>query len=420
MKTTTKKTSRRTTKKRGETKSATRQRTAATQTRKKATTKRASTNKVAAKKVVTKKVAAKKVAAKKITAKRATAKAAAARSSTTGAAGGRTRTGSAKKTTTSARKTTAATRAKVAKATPRKPPPQRGSAASQQLHRAIFIDVENTSSQAALLDVLESLKIDRATQVVQLTAVGNWRMIGQQMGRELAQLGARLVHSAPARGVRDWSDLWIAVAAGSWIATASPGDILEIISNDRAFDAVGDAAAARGVVYHRIPHRRGAAAPKSSTAAAPKRRSRSRRPRRSSATAEAAPTRSTDTTSVWPSDRAPHKASGEAPHGASGEQMVELVQRLAEGRSIPWVNLDVLENALKEQGFSRPPNSPRLVTRLRRMKDFEVDSHGRVRLTGATAGPATKLQPIEGGGDSERAAPARRKRRRRKPSAAES
>jgi hypothetical protein len=46
------------------------------------------------------------------------------------------------------------------------------------------------------------------------------------------------------------------------------------------------------------------------------------------------------------------------------------------------VNLDVLENALKASGFARPAGSARLVTRLRKLKDFEVSEHGKVRLSG--------------------------------------
>jgi hypothetical protein len=286
--------------------------------------------------------AAKPVAAKRTAAKKATAKAA-----------------TRKKRTSKAKATPGRDQARAAGGRPR---------------RAIYIDVENTSSRATLLSVIDSLGIDRRAASVELFAVGNWRAVGQQVARELAGLGAQLVHSAPARGVRDWSDLWIAVAAGSWIALAEPGDKLEIISNDRAFDAVGDAAAARGVLYERVPHRRSASTATTAEPAAedkPKRRRR-RRPRRSGESAE-----STEATE--------HKKAASSPpeedaHGASRDQMVELLERLSEGRSSPWVNLDVLEAALKREGFSRPPNSPRLVTRLRRLKDFEVDSHGRVRL----------------------------------------
>ena len=49
------------------------------------------------------------------------------------------------------------------------------------------------------------------------------------------------------------------------------------------------------------------------------------------------------------------------------------------------MNLDVLETALKHEGFSRPPGSLRLVTRLRNLKDVEVDAHGRVRIPPAAA-----------------------------------
>src|SRR5271169_5132487 len=75
--------------------------------------------------------------------------------------------------------------------------------------RSIFIDVENTSSETDLLKVLDHLGIDRTKHTTELTAVGNWKSVGTRVGRTLAGLGAHLVHSAPAPGVRDWSDLWI-------------------------------------------------------------------------------------------------------------------------------------------------------------------------------------------------------------------
>ena len=69
-----------------------------------------------------------------------------------------------------------------------------------------------------------------------------------------------------------------------------------------------------------------------------------------------------------------------APHGATRDQMVAVIRRLTHGEPGRWVNVDVLEKALKAEGFSRPPGSPRLVTRLRTLKEVEVDAHGRVRL----------------------------------------
>jgi hypothetical protein len=290
-------------------------------------------------------------------------------------------------------------------------------------HRAIFIDVENTSSEEALSEVLDGLKIDRAAQPTELTAVGNWRAVGQRLARHLASLGAELVHSAPALGVRDWSDLWIAVAAGCWLGQASPGDVLEIVSNDRAFDAVGDAAAARGIVYHRLLHRRGAAAPAVASEPKPaarssrggRRRRRGGRPehRHVAAVAAAAPAVARSTHS----QPAAHLAI--EPHGATREQIVAVIDRLTNGDSGRWVNLDVLEKALKTEGFSRPPGSPRLVTRLRMMKDVEIDSHGRARIApDASPPPLLVDEPDTSETEKTAAAPKRRRRRRSKPASA--
>src|SRR2546422_8140305 len=68
--------------------------------------------------------------------------------------------------------------------------------------RTIFIDVENTSVEAALLAALDQLEIDRTAMPTELVAVGNWRVIGQHVARLLAQRGARLLHTAPATGVK--------------------------------------------------------------------------------------------------------------------------------------------------------------------------------------------------------------------------
>jgi hypothetical protein len=239
--------------------------------------------------------------------------------------------------------------------------------------RAIFIDVENASSEVDLVRVLESLHMDYTAQPTELTAVGNWRTAAQKVARRLASLGARLVHSAPVTGVRDWSDLWIATAAGVWLGQANAGDRLEIVSDDRAFDAVGDVSLALGVLFSRVPHRAGRVAePSSAPTEEPTRRSRPRRRRRSSAT----------TTREVAREPAPaDDDDGEQAHAAPPTAIHDLMTGLSAGRPGGWVNLDVLENALKASGFARPPGSARLVTRLRKLKDFEVSAHGKVRLS---------------------------------------
>src|SRR6266446_1831246 len=122
-------------------------------------------------------------------------------------------------------------------------------------HRAIFFDVENTSRAQHIARVIEHLQIDRRGYRTEFFAVGNWRVIGHDTARLLARHGADLVHSAPSVGVRDWSDLRIAVAAGAWLASARPGDVIEIVSDDRAFDAVGDVAAGLGITFRRLSYR---------------------------------------------------------------------------------------------------------------------------------------------------------------------
>lgn len=248
--------------------------------------------------------------------------------------------------------------------------------------RTIFIDVENTSHQAELEKVIDKLDIDRTRQPTRIVGVGNWRLIGQRLARQLASLGAQLVHSAPVSGVRDWSDLWIAVSAGLELGRAKAGDILEIVSNDRAFDAVGDSAAALGITFRRVTVST-SSTPSSSDESAPAKKSarRRRRPRgrggsrqaEANTTAPAAP----DEAPAPP--KAPASAAHE-PHGASHAQLTTVLSRLMGGDPERWVNLDVLEKALKEEGFSRPAGSPRLVTRLRHFADLEVSPHGRVRI----------------------------------------
>ena len=298
-----------------------------------------------------------------------------------------------KRATAPKSKTTAAKRPAAPKkrVPPKKrSPPAPSTAAPALQRRAIFVDVENTSSEADLLNVLDHLKVDRAAQRTELFALGNWKSVGTRVARTLASLGAQLMHSAPAVGVRDWSDLWIAVAAGRWLATAVPGDILDVVSDDRAFDAVGDAAAAAGVTFRRTSYRTvpRAAAPPPAAEPRPHRRRRGGRGRRPllthpSITREPQPAPAA--APEPPAPPAPHLSDEEA-HGASHEQISALLDRLAGGTS-RWINLDVLTTALKSEGFTRPPGSPRLVTRLRRMKDVEVSANGMVRLASGVAGP---------------------------------
>ncbi len=275
--------------------------------------------------------------------------------------------------------------------------------------RAIFVDVENSSRADHIGRVLDHLAIDRADRRVDLIAVGNWRVIGADSARLLARRGAQLVHSAPSTGVRDWSDLRIAVSAGVWLGSGRPGDLIEIISDDRAFDAVGDVAAVLGVEYRRLSYRglTGLAAASEeapTTEAQAPREGRGRRggrgrrrsgrggrsrfdqgargptPPRGGSPSQPPPARAPEPARVQPDADA---------HTAPHDELVEVVRELADHAPNGAVLIDTLARALKERGFSRPPGSPRLITRLRRIRQLQVSQTGRITLADGGRAAAT-------------------------------
>jgi hypothetical protein len=262
---------------------------------------------------------------------------------------------------------------------------------------AIFFDVENTSNPGHIERVVERLAIDRAGRSTEFFAVGNWRVIGHETGRVLARFGAQLMHSAPSTGVRDWSDLRIAVSAGVWLAGARPGDVLEIVSDDRAFDAVGDVAAALGITFHRLTARTlASAAPVESgrPAAADRGRRRGRRGRRSGRPggAETEPRRVEPRHIPAP---APAAAEPDEAHSAPHDELVLVVRELADRSPNGAVLIDTVARTLKARGFSRPPGSPRLVTRLRRIKELLVSPTGMISLVPGAMSRVEALPPVE-------------------------
>ena len=295
--------------------------------------------------------------------------------------------------------------------------------------RAIFFDVENASRPEHIARVIEHLEVDRTGRRTDFVAVGNWRVIGHDTARLLARHGAHLIHSAPSVGVRDWSDLRIAVGAGVWLAGARAGDVLEIITSDRAFDAVGDVAASLGIEFRRLSHQgiTGAAETRAPVREAP---TESRSAAIAVAAAGAVPgaigprrarplpspplrhlgARRLGSTlarsSPWSSPRRlrpspPGSRRAPAPQTAPRDELIAVVHDLMQRSPGRPLTLDTLANALKSRGFSRPPGSPRLITRLRRIKEIAlsrtgvitlVGSHDEVSTRGVRRGPA-RLDP---------------------------
>ena len=271
----------------------------------------------------------------------------------------------------------------------RMPPPE-PERPMPSVRRAIFFDVENTSRAEHIARVVDYLAVDRRGLRTDFVAVGNWRVIGHDTARLLARHGAHLVHSAPSVGVRDWSDLRIAVSAGVWLASARPGDVIEIVSDDRAFDAVGDVAVGLGITFRRLSYRglTGAApreeeAVKREPSAQTRGRGRGgRRGRRGGWRDRPAPP--PPAPAAAPSvprarGRDEHPPVGEQ-HTAPHDELVGIVRDLIGAAGGRVVTIDTLANALKSRGFSRPPGSPRLSTRLRRIKELTVSRSGALTL----------------------------------------
>jgi len=287
--------------------------------------------------------------------------------------------------------------------------------------RAIFLDVENTSRAQHLAHVINHLGVDPWDRRTELVAVANWRVVGHEAARLLAARGAYLVHSAPSTGVRDWSDLRIAVAAGIWLAAARPGDLIEIVSDDRAFDAVGDVAASLGIEFRRLSYRRLREAsgermvePEEQPVVTSPSGSGSRRRRRRRGRGQGGqpPTQGTDRRhdarggmrppggpGPQPGGRRPSHAprpQPEAPHTtAPHDELVSVVRGLVEASPKRSVSIDAVANALKSRGFQRPPGSPRLVTRLRRIREIVVSPSGTITLAEDGAASPTSPPAIE-------------------------
>ncbi len=252
--------------------------------------------------------------------------------------------------------------------------------------RAIFFDVENASQPGRIAKVIEHLAIDRLGCRTEFVAVGNWRVIGHETARMLARHGAQLVHTAPSTGVRDWSDLRIAVSAGAWLAAARPGDVLEIVSDDRAFDAVGDVAAGLGIAFRRLSSRSFTHTPEEAPRQAPEpRRSPERRGRRSPRTGHAPVVAVAEPRRAEPRHHEPAPLPPAGAHTAPHDEIIDIVRELAPGSSNGAVLIDTVERTLKARGFARPLGSPRLVTRLRRIKELSVSPTGMITLVGEAA-----------------------------------
>jgi hypothetical protein len=211
--------------------------------------------------------------------------------------------------------------------------------------------------------------------------------------------------------------------------------MIDIVSDDQAFDAVGDVASSLGIVFRRLSYRGLAGAPveelpelapeparessRSGDASRHRRRGGRYRGQRSGSASHSggrhAPSpRPVPAPRPAPVVERPEQdvdeevavTSGE-PHTAPHDEIVTVVSELMRAAPGRGVTIDSLANALKARGFRRPPGSPRLITRLRRIRDLVIDRTGQITLVGnGDRAIETVSAPVEPPLDEPREAPA--------------
>ncbi|HEY3189915.1 MAG TPA: hypothetical protein VGJ70_20665, partial [Solirubrobacteraceae bacterium] len=86
---------------------------------------------------------------------------------------------------------------------------------------------------------------------------------------------------------------------------------------------------------------------------------------------------------------------GPEPHTAPHDEIINVVHDLIRANPSRAVSIDTLANALKARGFSRPSGSPRLITRLRRLKEIELGRTGMITLVDSARGGEATPPPAE-------------------------
>jgi hypothetical protein len=99
-------------------------------------------------------------------------------------------------------------------------------------------------------------------------------------------------------------------------------------------------------------------------------------------------------------------------HTAPHDEIISVVRDLVERAGGRPVLIDTLAHALKARGFRRTPGSPRLITRLRRIRELSISPNGMISLVsgiephGGEPGPGEPALVSELGAPLDLEAPA--------------
>jgi hypothetical protein len=95
------------------------------------------------------------------------------------------------------------------------------------------------------------------------------------------------------------------------------------------------------------------------------------------------------------------------PHTAPHDEIIEVVRDLIKRSRDGRVLIDTVARELKARGFGRTPGSPRLITRLRRIKEITVSQTGMMTMAdeAGSAGGHSRPAPVSDAAPVSHAAP---------------
>ena len=128
-----------------------------------------------------------------------------------------------------------------------------GTGGAPTARHLLVVDVDESSGVDEIARLLADLEPRILRADTELLAVGDWRALVDEAAALLVRRGVRLVPSAPHLDRGSRRGVPIAVAIGLWLSGSAPGAALEILSEDHAFDTVGEVATSRGAIFRRLP-----------------------------------------------------------------------------------------------------------------------------------------------------------------------
>jgi len=122
----------------------------------------------------------------------------------------------------------------------------------------VLLDIGESTGVAAIASALDDLGSQSLNSDGAVLAVSAGCTLDPEAALLLARRRVRSIPVRPEPGSGIRRGVALAVAAGLWLSSSKPGDLLEIVSDDLIFDTVGNVATGRGAVFRRVPYHQAA------------------------------------------------------------------------------------------------------------------------------------------------------------------